>query len=170
MLPQDETERILGEHLAARGGAVHWQHRVTGIDQGEPVVLARRPRRGRPAARRALPGIQDAAALARLLSGVLGGEPVDLDAYEAERRPVAAGVVAMTDRLTRAATVRHPAARAVRNLVLGVAGRSPALRRKMAMNLSELSVDRPRSGAVSQTVPPAPLGSGHDQGCDRRRR
>jgi 2-polyprenyl-6-methoxyphenol hydroxylase-like FAD-dependent oxidoreductase len=280
MLPQDETERILGEHLTARGGTVHWRHRVTGIDQGVATVAGPDGAEHRVRARyiagcdgmnsvvreqagigftgaryaesfvladvtmewpyprdevnlffspdglvvvaplpgdhyrivatlddapehptaadvqkllgpRAVPvtvtgmawssrfrvhhrladayrrgpvflagdaahvhspaggqgmntGIQDATALARLLADTLAGGTADLDAYETSRRPVAAGVVTMTDRLTRVATVRNPAARAVRNLLLSVAGRSPALQRKLAMNLSELSVGEPR--------------------------
>jgi 2-polyprenyl-6-methoxyphenol hydroxylase-like FAD-dependent oxidoreductase len=81
-------------------------------------------------------GIQDAAELARR---ILEGTEDD---YEAVRRPVAVGVVAMTDRMTRAATAGNPAARAIRNTVLAVAGHNGAVRRKLAMRLSELSVDR----------------------------
>jgi 2-polyprenyl-6-methoxyphenol hydroxylase-like FAD-dependent oxidoreductase len=81
-------------------------------------------------------GIQDAAELARR---ILEGTEED---YEAVRRPVAVGVVAMTDRMTRAATASGPAARAIRNTVLAVAGHNGAVRRKLAMRLSELSVDR----------------------------
>jgi 2-polyprenyl-6-methoxyphenol hydroxylase-like FAD-dependent oxidoreductase len=81
-------------------------------------------------------GIQDAAELARR---ILEGTEDD---YEAVRRPVAVGVVAMTDRMTRAATAGNPAARAIRNTVLAVAGHNGAVRRKLAMRLSELSVGR----------------------------
>jgi hypothetical protein len=48
----------------------------------------------------------------------------------------------MTDRMTRAATVRGAAARAVRNLVIALAGHNSAVRRELAMRLSELSLDR----------------------------
>jgi 2-polyprenyl-6-methoxyphenol hydroxylase-like FAD-dependent oxidoreductase len=81
-------------------------------------------------------GIQDAAELARR---VLAGTEED---YEAVRRPVAAGVVAMTDRMTRAATITGPAARAIRNTLLTVAGHNGTVRHKLAMRLSELSADR----------------------------
>jgi 2-polyprenyl-6-methoxyphenol hydroxylase-like FAD-dependent oxidoreductase len=81
-------------------------------------------------------GIQDAAELARR---ILDGTE---DGYEAARRPVAAGVLTMTDRMTRVATLRAPAARLVRNAALLAAGRSGAARRGLAMNLSELSTDR----------------------------
>ena len=88
-------------------------------------------------------GIQDAMALAAVLS-----EGRDLDAYEAQRRPVAAGVVALTDRMTRVATLRNRPLIAVRNTVLPLIGHIPAVRRGLAMNLSELStIQRDRKGA-----------------------
>jgi 2-polyprenyl-6-methoxyphenol hydroxylase-like FAD-dependent oxidoreductase len=95
-------------------------------------------------------GIQDAMVLARLLSDTITAHrgPVDLDSYEAQRRPVAAGVVAMTHRLTRAATARNPLARRIRNTVLSLAGRSTTVQRKLAMNLSELSTDGARTHAA----------------------
>jgi 2-polyprenyl-6-methoxyphenol hydroxylase-like FAD-dependent oxidoreductase len=81
-------------------------------------------------------GIQDAAELARrLLDGTEDG-------YEAVRRPVAEDVITMTDRMTRAATVHGAAARAIRNTVLTVAGHNSAVRRTLAMRLSELQTPR----------------------------
>ena len=44
------------------------------------------------------------------------------------------------DRLTRAATVRNPVARAARNLGFRLVGRVPLVQRRFAMNLSELTV------------------------------
>ncbi|WP_069467780.1 FAD-dependent monooxygenase, partial [Actinacidiphila rubida] len=70
-------------------------------------------------------GIQDAYALGRALA------EDRLDGYEALRRPVAQRVVAFTDRMTRLATVRRPAARGVRNVVLPVVSRVPAFRRRL---------------------------------------
>jgi 2-polyprenyl-6-methoxyphenol hydroxylase-like FAD-dependent oxidoreductase len=89
-------------------------------------------------------GIQDAIDLAGRLGAVLhDGAPVaSLDAYEAERRPVAAKVVKFTDRLTRAATLRHAPQRRLRNLAMRGLDRIPAVHRALAMNLSELSLDR----------------------------
>jgi 2-polyprenyl-6-methoxyphenol hydroxylase-like FAD-dependent oxidoreductase len=81
-------------------------------------------------------GIQDAAELARR---ILDGTE---DGYEDVRRPVAEGVVAMTDRMTRAATTGSHTARVIRNTVIAVAGHNATVRRKLAMRLSELSVDR----------------------------
>lgn len=89
-------------------------------------------------------GIQDALALAPHLTTAIrnGSAPESLDAYEAERRPVAAAVVAMTHRMTRVATVGHAPVRKVRNVLLRTVGRIPAVQRKLAMDLSELAVGR----------------------------
>ncbi len=83
-------------------------------------------------------GIQDAIALADYLAQVLrGSAPEDvLDGYEAERRPIAAQVVHMTDRMTTVATVRGRGRRHARNSLLSVLDRIPAVKRKLAMNLS----------------------------------
>jgi 2-polyprenyl-6-methoxyphenol hydroxylase-like FAD-dependent oxidoreductase len=99
-------------------------------------------------------GIQDAIVLARLLTDAITvrTDKVDLDAYEAQRRPVAAGVVTMTDRLTRAATTRNPVARRIRNAVLSLAGRSATVQRKLAMNLSELSTDGSRTHRATRAA------------------
>lgn len=83
-------------------------------------------------------GIQDAAALADALVDVLGGAPETLlDDYSAARRPIARGVVALTDRLTRLATLPR-VARPIRNAVIGLAGRFPFVQRALAMRLSGL--------------------------------
>ncbi|MFI5892810.1 FAD-dependent oxidoreductase [Actinoplanes sp. NPDC051513] len=79
-------------------------------------------------------GIQDAIELAAVLAG-----GADLDGYEARRRPVAAEVVALTHRMTRIATLRSRPLIALRNTVLPLVGKVPAVRRGLAMNLSELS-------------------------------
>ncbi|HEX8156507.1 MAG TPA: FAD-dependent monooxygenase [Solirubrobacteraceae bacterium] len=88
-------------------------------------------------------GIQDAVALGVRLADVLrdGADERILDDYEAERRPVAADVVAFTHRMTVLATVQRAGARRIRNAALGVLNRLPAVRRKVALNLSELAVD-----------------------------
>jgi len=89
-------------------------------------------------------GIQDAVALAAPLAAVLrdAADERILDGYEAQRRPVAADVVALTDRMTRMATVHHSSVRRIRNATLRVLDRIPAVRRKLALNLSELAIDR----------------------------
>ena len=83
-------------------------------------------------------GIQDGVALSDALAAVLAGEPdTVLDAYNAARRPIARAVVAMTDRLTRLATLPR-ALRPIRNVVLSLAGRVPFVRRALARQLSGL--------------------------------
>jgi 2-polyprenyl-6-methoxyphenol hydroxylase-like FAD-dependent oxidoreductase len=83
-------------------------------------------------------GIQDAVALADALAAVLAGEPdTVLDAYSAARRPIAKDVVAMTDRLTRLATLPR-AARPIRNIAISLVGRVPAVRVALARRLSGL--------------------------------
>ncbi|MDT5192834.1 MAG: hypothetical protein QOI28_5085 [Mycobacterium sp.] len=83
-------------------------------------------------------GIQDAVALADALTQVLGGAPdAVLDDYAAARRPIAQQVIALTDRLTRLATLPR-VLRPVRNVAMGLAGRIPAVRRALAWRLSGL--------------------------------
>ncbi|MFJ9549791.1 FAD-dependent monooxygenase [Streptomyces erythrochromogenes] len=78
-------------------------------------------------------GIQDGHALGRALAAG------DLDGYEAARRPVALRVVALTHRMTRVATTRNRALRGVRNTLLPVLARVPALRVRLATELAELN-------------------------------
>jgi 2-polyprenyl-6-methoxyphenol hydroxylase-like FAD-dependent oxidoreductase len=83
-------------------------------------------------------GIQDAVALADALTQVLGGAPdAVLDDYAAARRPIAQQVIALTDRLTRLATLPR-VLRPIRNVAMGLAGRISAVRRALAWRLSGL--------------------------------
>lgn len=82
-------------------------------------------------------GIQDAIALAEALGAALHGDQRALDDYSTTRRPIAEQVVALTDRLTKLATLPR-ALRPLRNGLLGVAGRIPAARRTLAGRLSGL--------------------------------
>jgi 2-polyprenyl-6-methoxyphenol hydroxylase-like FAD-dependent oxidoreductase len=82
-------------------------------------------------------GILDATTLADALVAALAGDIGALDAYGAQRRPVAARIVALADRLTRMATV-HPSLRRLRNLLLSTLSRLPAVRRRLAWRLSGL--------------------------------
>lgn len=93
-------------------------------------------------------GIQDAVALAGRLTAVLrdGAPDSVLDDYEAERRAVAAKVVAMTDRITRIATVDSVPLRKARNALLRALDWVPAVHHSLAMRLSELTVDPPGGG------------------------
>ncbi|MBE1583756.1 FAD-dependent oxidoreductase [Nonomuraea angiospora] len=88
-------------------------------------------------------GIEDAVSLGETLARVLDGDsPALLDSYAGIRRPVAEKVVALASRLTGLANATS-ARRPLRNLVLGLAGKIPAVRRRLAWQLSGL--DRRRN-------------------------
>jgi 2-polyprenyl-6-methoxyphenol hydroxylase-like FAD-dependent oxidoreductase len=81
-------------------------------------------------------GIVDAVTLAPVLGAVLDGAPLHhLDTYEASRRPVARGIITMTDRMTRLA-VTDRRLRPVRNLLIAAAGKVPAVPKRLALRLS----------------------------------
>jgi len=84
-------------------------------------------------------GIQDAMSLAPLLAMVLrgGGDDV-LDRWAAERHRIAAEVVAMTDRMTRMATLTSPLAQSLRNAAVALLGHVPPVRAAAARRLAEL--------------------------------
>jgi 2-polyprenyl-6-methoxyphenol hydroxylase-like FAD-dependent oxidoreductase len=85
-------------------------------------------------------GIQDAVALGHALCAALNGRANEraLDEYERIRRPVAARVVAFTDRMTRMATLRGAPARTARNAAIKAMSRIPAFRRWLTTELSGL--------------------------------
>jgi 2-polyprenyl-6-methoxyphenol hydroxylase-like FAD-dependent oxidoreductase len=95
-------------------------------------------------------GIQDAIALGHSLVAVCEGrsDASLLDQYETARRPVAKRVVKFTDGMTKAATQRTRHRRAMRNAVLNVVGRIPALTRFLATELAGLH--QPRASSVDQ--------------------
>ncbi len=83
-------------------------------------------------------GIQDAMALAEALATALaGGNDEPLDSYGAIRRPIAMQVVALSDRLTRLATIGR-GFRPLRNTLLKLLACVPAFRRQLAWRLSGL--------------------------------
>ncbi len=83
-------------------------------------------------------GILDAMRLADALVAALAGDEKALDAYGAERRPIAQQIIALADRLTRLATV-PPALRAARNLMLSLLSKLPPVQRQLAWRLSGLA-------------------------------
>lgn len=91
-------------------------------------------------------GMQDAYNLAWKLAAVIQGEAGDslLDSYEAERLPVADGVITFTDRLTRAGTLSGLPSR-VRKTVVRVVAHLPAARRAMANTAEETNLAYPKS-------------------------
>lgn len=86
-------------------------------------------------------GIQDAVDLGETIRDAIRGatDEAHLDGYELRRRPVAQGVVGLTDRMTRAAVLRNPVARAARNLLIRLVASNPAVRRRIAFQLAELA-------------------------------
>jgi len=83
-------------------------------------------------------GIEDAVSLGECLSRVLAGESDRvLDEYAASRKHTAERVVALASRLTELATA-SPRRRPIRNVVMRLAGKVPAVRSQLAMRLSGL--------------------------------
>jgi 2-polyprenyl-6-methoxyphenol hydroxylase-like FAD-dependent oxidoreductase len=95
-------------------------------------------------------GMMDAQNLAWKLALVAGGRAADdlLDTYGHERVPVASGVLGTTDRLVRLMTMHGSAKRAIRDAVLPVASSLPAVQRRMARRLSQVSVAYPAGPPV----------------------
>lgn len=83
-------------------------------------------------------GMLDAMRLATALGRALEGDEAALDAYGAERRPIAQQVIALAHRLTRLATV-PPARRLLRNALLSLLALCPPFRRRLAWQLSGLA-------------------------------
>ena len=78
-------------------------------------------------------GIQDSVSLAEALTGTLAdGDEARLDAWAAQRHRVARDVVALTDRMTRVATMKSPTGKALRNVAVMFAGHLPPVRAAVA--------------------------------------
>lgn len=84
-------------------------------------------------------GIQDATTLADELATTLrDGDEIRLDHWATARHKVAADVVALTDRMTRIATMKSPTGQNLRNLAVAFAGHLPMVRAALAKTLAEL--------------------------------
>lgn len=84
-------------------------------------------------------GIQDSVALADVLAeSARGANESRLDVWATKRHEVASGVVSLTDRLTRTATMKSGIGRAFRNIGMTIAGSLPPVRAAMALRLAEL--------------------------------
>ena len=95
-------------------------------------------------------GIQDAFNLAWKIALVVRGRaPAQLLAsYQVEREPVATGVLNLTDRITRLATVRNSVAQSVRDFFLPVVSGLDFVGGKIADRLAELNVSYRNSPIV----------------------
>ncbi|WJM15497.1 FAD-dependent oxidoreductase [Microbacterium arborescens] len=85
-------------------------------------------------------GLQDAVFLGGLLADVLAGERGEeaLADYERLRRPAARSVIALTDRMTRMATLRDPVLRGLRDRAIRVALHSPRRQAALARRIAQL--------------------------------
>jgi 2-polyprenyl-6-methoxyphenol hydroxylase-like FAD-dependent oxidoreductase len=81
-------------------------------------------------------GLRDADALSTALASYLDVAGDQLDRYAADRRAAAQQVLERTDRLTKLATLDAPAPRWLRNRLLTLAGKSPAVRKRIAQMLA----------------------------------
>jgi len=82
-------------------------------------------------------GITDAVTLAEALAEALTEGPAALDAYSTSQRRKARQVLTLTGRLTRVSTLPRPL-RPIRNTALRLAAEVPAVRRRLAWQLSGL--------------------------------
>jgi len=91
-------------------------------------------------------GIQDAMNLGWKLAAVLRGRAsIDLlDSYEAERHPVGAQVLAMTDAFNRLVLSRSQAATQIRQIVMRLMVRLGPIRRRLLGRLSAIDLRYPR--------------------------
>jgi 2-polyprenyl-6-methoxyphenol hydroxylase-like FAD-dependent oxidoreductase len=84
-------------------------------------------------------GIQDGVSLAQALAATLkDGNEAGLDAWASERYKVATDVVALTDRMTRMATMKSRAGQTLRNIAVAFLGHLPPVRAALAKTLAEL--------------------------------
>ncbi|HMJ06915.1 MAG TPA: FAD-dependent monooxygenase [Chthoniobacterales bacterium] len=95
-------------------------------------------------------GIQDAFNLAWKLALVVKGRAPAalLGSYDLEREPIAKGVLNLTDRITRLATVTNPVAKSVRNFVLSTFSGIDLVSENIADRMAELLVNYRQSPIV----------------------
>ena len=120
----------------------HIQHRVARtFRSGRILILGDAAHVHSPAGGQGMNiGIQDAVSLGAALTAARDrGVDQELSAWAQRRQRVARGVVRLTDRMTRTATIESHAGQALRNAVLRLAGQMPGVRHAIAMRLSELS-------------------------------
>lgn len=83
-------------------------------------------------------GIQEAVSLANPLLHAMNGDRSPLLAWADARQKVARSVVRLTDRMTRVATLRSPAACGIRNSILSTIGFIPSARAAIARRIAGL--------------------------------
>ncbi len=86
-------------------------------------------------------GIQDAVSLAHALTETLrDGDEARIDRWAEARHRIAVDVVALTDRITRVATMKSPIGQSLRNAAVAFMGHLPPIRAAIARNLAEINV------------------------------
>ncbi|BDU18129.1 FAD-dependent monooxygenase [Lysobacter auxotrophicus] len=144
----DDVQALIDERGPCRGVRIHellWgsrfqvHHRLAATFRDGPVLLVGDAAHVHsPAGGQGMNlGIRDAVALSTALGeSIRVGSDEPLDSYNETRRTAATKVLAMTDRLTRLATIRSPAARWIRNHLIDAAGRSARVRAYAAQTLA----------------------------------
>lgn len=139
-------------HRKARVHEVIWSsrfrvhHRLAGrYHRGRIVLVGDAAHVHSPAGGQGMnAGIVDACVLGPRLADIVAGrrDQGALDEYEALRRPVAEHVLALSNRGTRAATLRNPLLRMLRNLALRCLNLFPRFKHALARDLSGLNQQR----------------------------
>jgi hypothetical protein len=95
-------------------------------------------------------GIHDAVNLAWKLSSVLrnGDNPLLLDSYEAERKPIDEAVIQQTDRATRLVSLHGPVSRFVRDHLMSLVTGIPAVAERLGETISGLAFNYRQSPIV----------------------
>jgi 2-polyprenyl-6-methoxyphenol hydroxylase-like FAD-dependent oxidoreductase len=83
-------------------------------------------------------GIQDACYLGSVFGAAADRNAISFEHYQASRRPVAEGVVTLTDRLTRLATMKGCLQRSARNVAIRALNLVPAFKSGLATQLAEI--------------------------------
>jgi 2-polyprenyl-6-methoxyphenol hydroxylase-like FAD-dependent oxidoreductase len=97
-------------------------------------------------------GIQDAYNLAWKLALVEKGKGKEalLESYHAEREPIAASLLAATDRMTRMAKTRNPLVQKIRNKVVPMLAGTDLVKTKLLRGMTEVELAYPESPIVRE--------------------
>ncbi len=134
----------LGEHRVREivwSSRFHVQHKlVSAFRAGRVLLCGDAAHLHSPAGGQGMnTGIQDAISLAApLIRAVKDGDDGALDGWAARRREIAKSVITMTDRMTRAATLKSRPAELLRNAAISLVGHIPGAADKVARRLAEL--------------------------------
>lgn len=128
-------------HQIVWGTRFHIQHKVVATLRSRRVLLCGDAAHVHsPAGGQGMnTGIQDAITLAEpLIRALTKGDPVGLDGWSERRHEIAHSVVNLTDRMTRAATLKSRPAELLRNAAISLIGHIPGVADRVARQLAEL--------------------------------